>query len=189
MHSLCWDHAPAGEITLSNEGGGALTFTVSASVSWVQLEPETGEIGAGNPIVVELNVDEGMAPPGQHEIYVEVSSPEGIVQVPVQIEIEAPPVLVVTPELISFVEPSELHHLLIANGGGGSLEFSLLSSEPWLMLSVESGTVSQSAVQIELKVDTDMAPPGQHQVDVESKSCGFQFRFLSKLLPSRRSDL
>ncbi len=158
---------PAGEITLSNEGGGALTFTVSASVSWVQLEPETGEIGAGNPIVVEINVDEGMAPPGQHEIYVEVSSPEGIVQVPVQIEIEAPPVLVVTPELISFVEPSELHHLLIANGGGGSLEFSLLSSEPWLMLSVESGTASQSAVQIELKVDTDMAPPGQHQVDVE----------------------
>ena len=158
---------PTGELTLSNEGGGALTFTVSASVPWLQLEPETGEIEAGNPILVELNVDEGIAPPGQHEIYVEVSSPERAVQVPVQVEIEAPPELVITPEQISFVEPSELHQLLVSNGGGGSLEFILSSSVPWLMLSEEGGTVSQSAVQVELKVDTDMVPPGQHEVYVE----------------------
>src|SRR6185312_9523843 len=126
-------------LTLSNAGGGSITWTASSNKSWLQVSPPQGIFSNSQTIVVAAQRS-GLKP-GDYKGTITFSSNVGAsqkldVQMTVrQISPNAGPVLSLTPAVLSFTTSdgnpqTQTQSLIISNPGSQTLNWSLSVSDP-----------------------------------------------------------
>ncbi|WP_255334533.1 BACON domain-containing protein [Methanosarcina sp. KYL-1] len=152
------------QFQVSNAGGGILLWTASSDQPWITLSPKRG----GNSDTVTVIVDAGGMKEGTYEGTITVESPAGTEQCPVYLSVEPSyknlnPVLEVSPDPLSFnfdlIEgESDYGEFDVSNDGEGILEWEVSADEPWITLSLENGTNSDT---VTVTVNTEELSPGE----------------------------
>ena len=131
-------------LTISNTGGGTLSWSASDSATWLSLSPASG---TGNGVVT-ASVASGTLTAGSYSGTITLSATgTASVTVPVAFTITAapvPPAIGLSPTSLSFTAQAGINPaaqtLTISNTGGGTLSWSASDSATWLSLSPASGT-------------------------------------------------
>ncbi len=137
---------PAGQtLSISNTGGGTLTWSAGDSATWLSLSPASGT-GAG---VVTVNVATGTLTAGSHSGTITLSA-TGAPSVTVSVTLTiiaapVPPAIGVSPTSLSFTAQQGGSNpapksLTISNTGGGTLSWSVSNNATWVSHSPTSGT-------------------------------------------------
>ncbi|HII01637.1 TPA: BACON domain-containing protein [Methanosarcinaceae archaeon] len=150
------------EFYISNEGGGDLEWEVRADEPWITLNQESGTNSETVSVIVDTY---GLSPGEGYEGNITIESngwtEEGIVYLNVLLGEE--PILAVDPDPLYFsfelIEgESDSGEFYISNEGGGDLDWEVSTDEPWITLSPESGTNSET---VTVTVDTEDLSPGE----------------------------
>ena len=132
-------------LTISNTGGGTLSWSASDSAGWLSLSPASGT-GTGT---VTASVATGTLTTGSYSGAITLSATGATsVTVPVAFTVTAapvPPAIGLSPTSLSFTAQQGGSNpapktLTISNTGGGTLSWSASDSAGWLSLSPASGT-------------------------------------------------
>lgn len=132
-------------LTISNTGGGALSWSASESTTWLSLKPASG-IGSG---VVTASVATGTLTAGNYSGAITLSATgTPSVTIPVALTITAAPVqpaIGVSPTSLSFTAQQGggnpiAQTLTISNTGGGALSWSVSHDATWLSHTPGTGT-------------------------------------------------
>ena len=145
-------------VTISNDGGGSLTWTASESLSWLNLSATSGSAPATltvSPVVAGLAA-------GSYSGSITISSP-GVTGSPVTVPVtmsltsaSAPAALRVSASTLTFTavagasDPAA-QTLTISNGGSGNLTWTASEQISWLSLSSTSGS-APSGVSVRASV-------------------------------------
>ena len=131
-------------LTISNQGGGTLTWSTTKNSAWLSVSPSSG-IGNG---AVTLTVTSGSLAAGTYNITVTIqASGASSVTVPVTLTVvtaPVPPAIGMSPTSLSFTATPgaspATQTLSINNQGGGTLTWSASDNATWLTLNRVSGT-------------------------------------------------
>jgi hypothetical protein len=133
-------------MTISNTGGGTLSWSASEAVSWLTLSPASG---TGNGTVT-LSATTGTLTANTYSTMVTLSAGTGVtpVTVPVTFTVATapvPPAIGASPTALSFTATQgganpATQAMTISNTGGGTLSWSASEAVSWLTLSPASGT-------------------------------------------------
>ena len=131
-------------LTISNTGGGTLSWSASDSTTWLSLSPASG---TGNGAVT-ATVATGTLTAGSYSGTITLNATgTASVTIPVALTITAapvPPAIGTSPTSLSFTVQAGANPttqtLTISNAGGGTLSWSASDSATWLSLSPASGT-------------------------------------------------
>jgi hypothetical protein len=75
------------------------------------------------------------------------------------------PVLAVSPDSLEFGETRESMTLTLINAGNGVLDWRIaIPSVGWISVSQVNGSVVKDPVAIDVRLDRDQAPPGEHRI-------------------------
>ena len=151
-------------LSISNTGGGTLSWSGSDNAAWLTLSPASG---TGNGAVT-LTVATGTLTAGSYSGTVILNaSGAASVTVPVTFTVTAapvPPAIGASPTALSFTatqggtNPAP-QTLSISNTGGGTLTWTASDNAPWLTLSAASGTGNGS---VTLTATTGTLPVGSN---------------------------
>jgi hypothetical protein len=115
--------------TISNAGGGTLTWTVSDTRPWLSVSPTSG---TGNATIT-VTVDRSGLPAGPRSGSISITSNGGNATVAATIVVPVPvPVLNVFPSALLFPAGTNYKFLSIQNFGNGELYWSISSDQTWL---------------------------------------------------------
>jgi hypothetical protein len=132
-------------VSISNTGGGTLSWTASDNAPWLTLSPASG---TGNGPVT-LTVTTGTLTTGSHSATVTMNATgASSVTVPVTFTVSTapvPPAIGASPTTVSFAATQgsanpATQTVSISNTGGGTLSWTASDNAPWLRLSPTSGT-------------------------------------------------
>jgi glucose/arabinose dehydrogenase len=133
-------------LSVSNTGGGTLSFTASDDASWLTVTPASGAA----PATLTAAVDTAGLTAGTYNATVRVdaagaSGAPKLIPVTLTLAAPQPPALSVTPGSLAFnaVEGAAApapQSLAIANTGGGTLSFTTSDDQSWLAATPASGT-------------------------------------------------
>jgi glucose/arabinose dehydrogenase len=137
-------------LTVSNTGGGTLSFSATDDAPWLTVTPGTGTA----PRDLSVTVDTAGLAAGTHTATVRVESAgvagsPKLIPVTLTLDPPQPPALSVTPASLAFsaveggAAPAD-KSLAIANTGGGTLSFTTSDDAAWLSASPASGTAPAS---------------------------------------------
>ena len=139
--------SPAAQtLSVSNTGGGTLSWTASESASWLSLSPTSGT--NSGPFTVMPDISGLAAGTYTTSITVNATGASGSPKtIPVTFTVAAPtpPALSVTPASLSFSgtqggsDPAT-KTLTVSNTGGGTMSWTTSDDVPWLTVSPTSGT-------------------------------------------------
>ncbi len=150
---------------IGNSGGGTLTWTVSESIPWLSVSRLSGTGSA----TVNVTVDRSSLPTGSYSGSIELSSNGGNATVSVTMEVFAEPVLGVSPSQLHFSPATPNGGLWIWNSGGGTLQWSIATDQPWLSVAPASGTGNAT---INVIVDRSSLPNGFYSGSIGISSNG-----------------
>jgi len=132
------------EVSISNSGGGTLTWTASDRSDWIRLEPREGEV----PATLTITMDPDNLGPGIYEADVTViartAADSQVTTIPVTFVVQRPG-LNVTPGIIdrsTNVGSNAVFNetIQISNSGSGRLDWTASENAPWLSLESRSGS-------------------------------------------------
>lgn len=160
-------------ITLSNVGGGLISWQGSATQPWLLLAPKSGTFSSGQHVQVTIAVDRSTLKPGPYTAQVIFASNAGDTTLPVRMQVtpldaghEA--VLGLTPAVLSFTGTDGAtspagQNITINNLGVRTLPWSATSNSSWLSVSPQSGSVANNSSQtVTINVDTSTLLPGTY---------------------------
>jgi hypothetical protein len=154
--------------TITNSGGGTLNWSVSDNATWLSLNP-TGGSSSGQPGTVTVSVSIAGLNAGSYSAVITVSA-DGASNSPLTIPVTLTvvgPVLSYNPNTLSFSGTTTLNPssqtITLSNSGGGSLDWSIISSHAWLTVTPTGGrlTAGQSA-SVTVSVATTTMPAMTH---------------------------
>jgi len=166
--------------TISNAGGGNLTWTVSADQPWITLSPASGT----NSEVVKIKLNTEALDPGTYFGTITVSSNGGTKKGSVTMNIltgtsektsNNTPQLFVSPDPFTFnggtmtAGESGSYIISISNAGGGNLIWSVIDDQPWITINPTSGTDSAT---ITLNINTAGLNSGSYSGTITVNSNG-----------------
>jgi hypothetical protein len=125
--------------SITNTGGGTLTWSLSSSQSWLSVTPSSGSGNAN----IAVNVNRSGLSSGSYNGVITVNSNNGILAVSVTMQIPVltqDPVLSVSPTSLDFGTSDTQKSFNIVNAGGGTLTWSLSSNQAWLVPGLTSGS-------------------------------------------------
>ena len=132
-------------LTISNTGGGTLTWTASEGLSWLSVSPASG---TGNGTIT-VSATTGSMAAGNYTGSISLTAPGATtVMIPVSFAVTAapvPPAIGVSPTSLSFTAQQgggnpAAQTLTISNTGGGTLTWTASEGLSWLSVSPASGT-------------------------------------------------
>lgn len=137
--------SPASQaLSISNSGGGTLSWTLSSSPDWLTVTPAAGT-GAGTATIM-VNTTGLLAGTYFGTITITAAGADNSPQsIPVTLTIVARPSIAFSPAGFTFTAPQGGANplpqtLSISNSGGGSLTWSLSVNQTWLSVAPSSGT-------------------------------------------------
>ena len=151
-------------LTINNSSGiGSFSYSIDADASWITVTPESGTVSV-QPDIVNIRIDRTSLEPGNYtQLLVITTENAGTATVDVIVTVFDPtaPQLGVSAVNLNFGDDVVSLPLTVTNAGGqGRLEWSASNSQPWLLLSNNSGSLgSGENEQIEVSVNrVDLAP-------------------------------
>lgn len=152
--------AEVGAFTISNDGGGSLTWSVQtpAGAPWLTVEPASGT-GSRN---VSVAVSRSGLAPGEYTADITVASNGGNATVSVRALVAGGPVplLNVVPTLLDYGTATTQQSVAVTNAGGGSLgAWTATPNAPWMTVAPEGGTGPGSFT---VTVDRSQLASGMH---------------------------
>lgn len=159
---------PSQTLTITNTGGGTLSWSATTNVPWLSVSPTSGTA----PSSVTVSVSIAGLPAGTHSGLITVTAP-GATNTPQNVPVTltlapAPPapIIGVTPGSLSFSAvqgganpPAQT--LTIANAGGGTLSWTASANVPWLSVSPTSGSAPPPS-SVTVSVSIAGLPAGTH---------------------------
>lgn len=138
--------------TVSNTGGGSLTWSISADKTWISVAPSTGSGDA----TVSATVDRSSLPPGESTATLSITSDGG--DATVAVTATATPSSLVSPQALDFGRVTEALSLAITNTGTGALVWQCTPSDDWIAVAPASGTGDGT---VNVTVDRTGLPVGE----------------------------
>ena len=155
------------DVSITNSGGGTLTWTASDRSDWIRLEPREGEV----PATLTITMDPTSLDPGTYEADVTViarsAADSEVTTIPVTFVVQRPG-LNVTPPIIdrsTTVGSNAVFNetIQISNSGTGKLDWTATENVAWLSLGTRSGS-GDAAVAVTIN-STGLAG-GTHRADI-----------------------
>jgi Viral BACON domain len=162
-------------ITLSNDGGGQITWQATATQPWLMVSPKSGTVSYGQNMKVAVAVDRSNLQVGAYTDSLFFSSNTGPVTLPIKMVVSAlqpghEAVLQLTPAVLSFTGADGGSNPLaqavtISNPGVLPLQWNATSStndgSSWLSMNTLSGTVTKGGSQaVTIGVNSSTLLPG-----------------------------
>ncbi|MBU1071986.1 PKD domain-containing protein, partial [bacterium] len=158
---------------ITNTGQGELTWTVTASAAWLDVEPAAGDTREETDYIL-VTVDRTGLDPGAHQGTVDIASSGGGESITVDMLVSAPPALTVSTQLLDFgVEDLELS-FEITNTGQGELAWTVAGSAAWLAVDPAGGATTSETDVITVTADRSGLAPDVYQDTVDIASNGGQ---------------
>jgi hypothetical protein len=172
-------------ITLTNAGGGQISWQTATTQPWLLLTPRNGTFSSGQSIQVMLAADRSNLQPGPYSAQAIFTSNAGKVALPVKmkttlLEPGHEPVLQLTPALLSFTgtdggigPPAQV--VTVSNPGVLPLQWGASTSDGsgWLSVSPSSGNVTKGGSQaVVIGVNTSAQLPGVYSGVITFSSQG-----------------
>ena len=162
-------------ITLTNAGGGQITWQATATQSWLLMSPKSGTFSRGQSMRVVVASDRSNLRVGSYSASIIFSSNTEGATLPVKMSVTQlqpghEPILQLTPAVLSFTAtdggispPAQV--VTISNPGMLALQWNATSvtddGTGWLSLNPSSGTVSKGSSQaVTISVNTSAMLPG-----------------------------
>lgn len=163
------------KITLSNVGGGQITWQATATQSWLQISPKSGTFSYGQSMQVIVASDRSNLQVGSYSASLIFTSNTGQATLPVKMRVTQlqpghEPVLQLTPAVLSYTAtdggsspPAQI--VTVSNPGVLALQWDATSAtndgSSWLTVSPSSGTVTKGSSQAAIiSVNTSIMLPG-----------------------------
>ena len=152
------DNAPSDTFAVFNAGGQTLSYTISDNQSWLSCTPASGTATTESDQIT-MNFSTGGLSSGTYSATITVAASgatNSSETLTVNLIVASPATISLSPGSISesVAAGNSLSSFFnITNPGGGSLDYSVSSSESWLQLSSNSGTVMNETDRINLILD------------------------------------
>ncbi len=170
-------------ITLTNVGGGLISWQGTCTQDWVQVSPGSGTIASEQSGRVMIAIDRSHLQPGPYEAQIIFSSSAGEVTLSIKIEVmpssagrEA--VLQLTPSLLPFKNvdgspPPQAQMITVSNSGVKPLPWHVTANASWLSASPQSDTIaSNSSEHVQISVNSSSLVPGTYEGVITFKTQG-----------------
>jgi sugar lactone lactonase YvrE len=137
----CGPQPAAKTVTVSNEGPGLLSYTVSSDAPWLTTSISSGDINGQGSVDITASVDKSGLTIGTHTATLTIASAGSTQTVAVTLEVLPPSTLSVSPSSLSFTveggvnPPAQSLNIQIVGGGS----WSATSDKAWLGVSPSSG--------------------------------------------------
>ena len=164
-------------VSISNTGGGTLTWSASDNATWLTVSPASGT-GNGS---VSVSAATGTLTAGSYSATVTLSATGATpVTVPVAFTVTAapvPPAIGASPTSLSFTATQGAANpasqtLSIRNPGGGTLTWSLTDNQNWLSLNTTSGTTTTETDSVTVSVNTNGLVAGNFSATITVTATG-----------------
>ena len=168
------DPAPR-PLTIRNDGGGPLAWSLSDDAPWLSADPTSGAIAPGGSATVQVRASASGLASGPHTGTISVDgigALNGPRTVGASIEVNAQPRIALTPATFAFSAPfggpnPPAQSLEIENSGGGTLLWAAQSGAAWLKVGTASGSLGAGAsASLALSVDVAGLADGVHAASV-----------------------
>jgi uncharacterized protein (TIGR03437 family) len=177
-------------LTITNQGGGSIDFTVAASTSsgdsWLQISPPSGTVTPAVSASLTVTATPGTLAAGAYSGTITVTSAAGdVLQIPVNMAISpARSKILLSQEGLTFIAVSQGGSPLpqsigILNVGSGVMSWTAqattLSGSGWLSLSSTSGTVNQPYLDVSfanVTVNAQALAPGVYHGQIQVSASG-----------------
>ncbi|MFN7919853.1 MAG: malectin domain-containing carbohydrate-binding protein [Bryobacteraceae bacterium] len=169
------DPDPAAQsIAISNGGGGTLTWTAASNQSWLTLAPTSGS-GPG-PVSATASIAGRTSGTYNAVITITATGASNTPQtVPVTLTVQPrPPTLTRSPATLTFTATQGgsnpvAQNISITNTGGGTLNWTATSDQPWLTLGAPSGAAPST---LAANVSINGLQPGNYTATVTISAAG-----------------
>lgn len=131
-------------VAISELNGRVISWTATKTASWLSVTPSSGS----TPSSMSVSVNHASLSGGTYSDTITIDDGPGNAEpktISVTFNVIAPPTIGVSPSSLAFFVTaggglSAAQRVQIANTGGGSLDWTATTSQPWLQLSHASGT-------------------------------------------------
>lgn len=129
-------------IDITNAGKGTLQWNIDEDIAWLSCSPVSGTTNKeSSPVVVTVSRTE--MDRGDYNGTIVVTSNGGSQKIPVSMSVESVN-LEIEPEELNFGSLTNSIQLTLKNTGSGTLKYTVESSNEWLVLNKESGSVTKT---------------------------------------------
>jgi hypothetical protein len=130
-----------GTLTISNSGGGILTWSATKQQTWLVLSPTNGTVDAGKSANVNVAVLRAGLEPGSYRDVINLTSDGGFGGIEIVMTVSAP-TLSVSPLSLNFGARTTNMTFDISNSGGGTLNWRIDAAKlpAWLSVDPVSGS-------------------------------------------------
>ena len=171
--------------TISNNGIDNLEWTSTSSQSWLSIEPDNGTVESESPTTIGLTVDVNNIDFGTYAEIITINSNDpshATTSILVSINYDesgdesSQPTISISNESLQFnftegLTPIESQNIVISNGGVNNLEWTSISSQSWIWLEPNQGTiVMDSPSTISLTVDGSAIDFGTYNETIQINS-------------------
>ncbi|MGQ9609341.1 MAG: BACON domain-containing protein [bacterium] len=162
-------------ITISNTGGGIMTWQMSKQQPWLTLSNANGTLEAGKPLTILVSVSRTGLAPGTYTDNISITSNGGNGNIQVRMIIPQP-LLSISPTTLDFGEKDTQKTFTITNAGGGSLNWFIeqtTETPGWITVSPLKGSlISQESSTITVNVDRTYLDSGDYRAIIRISSNG-----------------
>ncbi len=160
-------------ITLSNVGGGQISWQSNSTQPWLVLSPSSGTFFSGHHAQITAAIDRSKLNPGSYNAQINIMSNAGDGKVPVKAGVipllpEHAAALQLTPALLSFtaadggMSPST-QMVTISNPGLQQVKWQATTNVDWLSASPQSAVIDpSSSIPVTIAVNTSTLLPGTY---------------------------
>ena len=164
-------------LSISNTGGGTLTWSASENSAWLTVSPASG---TGNGAVTLTAATAGLSVGTQTATITLTATGASPVTVPVSFIITAapiPPAIGASPTSFSFTATQGAANptpqlLSIRNPGGATLTWSITDDQTWLTFNATSGTTTTETDSVTLSVNTNGLQAATHSATITVTATG-----------------
>lgn len=180
--------------SITNSGNFPLEWSCTPADPWITVIPDTGTVypdtttqkvllkSDNNSTDVKVIIDKNGLPPGHHESAIILHTNNGIDTLRVSVDISADPLFAISTQTLDFSSNETSLGVIIANAGGGTVDWNSSVNSNWVSVSPSSGsltTESSSLSKTDARSDTIIVEvnrsgiaPGNYSDQIEFTSNG-----------------
>jgi hypothetical protein len=176
LSALLGAQPEAGALTVTNAGGGVLSWTAATDVNWLVVSPSSGALGAGASAALTIAAGTLPSTPGTYIGRITIADPDALDSprsVDVTLRLEQRAAIGLDRTLVAVTIPAGVdapdEALLLTNPGGVPLTWTATSDAAWLTVSPTAGTLDgggTTSTPLTLSVASAALPPGTYAATV-----------------------
>lgn len=174
-------------ITIYNQGGGVVSWNITASPLWLTVEPTSGTV-TNDSVFVRLTTEFDALDYGDYQGNVTVQSNAGAADIVISLSY-SPPELNLNTTLLNLDRHYSYGDLIIENVGGGGLEWKITDLPEWLEFDALSDIVYGRPQEVPFRVNFADVAYGEYDDTVRIESNGGTAEILVYLTYFREEEV